>query len=162
MTEHRPGNNPPAPARNSQSSWRYALIRFSWCLLGYLAGCIASAVWFGLVVLVDTNGAGPGSEIWGTMFLVGLFTGAYAFPAAPSLILFGEIMRIRVLPAYILMAVVAAYISSMIWLTEGLSNGELNFILGGAGIASGAAFWLVAIWRRRLPEPHQISGDTLG
>ena len=157
MTEHRPGKLEVFSAGKAQSKWVDALVRFGWCALGYAAGCLASGLWVVLYIGALPNTAGFGKDSFVGFYMVAMFTGLYAFPAAPALILLGEIMKWRSLLAYIPLAIVAALASALIWMRNDLDDFFFVSMIAGAGLFSGSAFWLLAIRRRRVAvQPNYV------
>lgn len=123
------------------------------CLLGYIAGSLTSGLWASLF-----PGATGGSTKTGGMFLVlTMYKMVLAVPAAPVLIILVEFMRWRWLSVYVALSVLAALISSKVWL--GPNFGELAYLvlMSGAGIAAGSAFWFIAVRKWHSPIAREVA-----
>ncbi len=144
MGEHAPvRERSPPPSRFTR--------RFALCLIGYFAGCLASSFWVGTLLIMQSPtppGIGIALE---TYFAVFLMTGLFASHSAPVLILVGEIFKWRSSLVYVGLAVLAAFISYVSWIEITLPSLSDTALVGGAGLFSGLAFWLVGV-RGQRPE----------
>ena len=140
--EHAPAaTNFPKPGKHAR--------RFGQCLLGYLAGCAASAFWVSIFLGFQSPGTADGGQTLKIFFSVFVMTGLFASHSAPLLILLGEICKWRSWLIYVGLAVLAAFVSFWTWIEVEIPALDILVMIAGAGVFSGLAFWLVSVRGRR-------------